>query len=170
VAHLRLTYEDQCFTCKLPRLTRKDITYTCSMVCVVTSFCVVIYLFETFFSPQMILRIYIFSKLSITCTSALSFVSSQFCAKQRRIDIKRFSMLVLVSTSYMHITFCFIVSMNRLIGKIQITAIQPFCNLTYCNTLLFLCCSMYGLFCIILCTFVLYYCYRVSTQLQLTNR
>jgi len=84
----------------------------------------------------MILRIYIFSKLFITYISALSFVSSQFCAKQKRIDIKIFSMVVLVSTSYMHITFCFIVSMNRQIGNIQIASMQPFHNLTYCNSLI----------------------------------
>jgi len=84
----------------------------------------------------MILRIYIFSKLFITCTSALSFVSSQFCAKQKRIDIKIFGMLVLVITSYMHISFCFIVSMNRQIGNIQMYSMQPFHNLTYCNSLI----------------------------------
>lgn len=136
MARLHLTYEDQCFTCKLPRLTRRDIIYTWSMVSVFTYFCVVIWLFETFFSPQMILRIYIFSKQFVTCTSALSFNSSQFCAKQNRIDIKIFSMLVLVSTSYTHITFYLIVSVNRQIGNIQIYSMHPFHNLTYRNSLI----------------------------------
>jgi len=84
----------------------------------------------------MILRIYIFSKLFFTSTNALSFVSHQFCAKQKRIDIQIFSMLVLVNISYMPITFSFIVSMNRQIGNIQISSMQPFHNLTYCNSLI----------------------------------
>ena len=34
----------------------------------------------------------------------------------------------------------------------------------------YLCCSMYCLFCVVLCIVcVLYYCHRVATQLQLTN-
>jgi len=78
----------------------------------------------------MILRIYIFSKLFFISTNALSFVSHQFCAKQKRIDIQIFSMLVLVNISYMPITFCFIVSMNRQIGNIQISSMQPCHNLT----------------------------------------
>jgi hypothetical protein len=41
---------------------------------------------------------------------------------------------VLVNTSWMHITFCFIVSMNRQIGSIQISSMQLFHNLTYCNS------------------------------------
>ena len=44
-------------------------------------------------------------------------------------------MLVLVSTTYMHISFCFIVSVNRPIGKIQIYPLQPLDNLAYCNSL-----------------------------------
>jgi len=62
------------------------------------------------------------------------FVSSQFCSKQKRTNIKTFTVLVLVSTSYMLITFCLIVSMNRQTGNLQISSTQPSHNLTYSNS------------------------------------
>ena len=81
-------------------------------------------------------RFIFFPQLFITCTSALSFVSSQFCAKQKRTDIKRFSILVLVNNSYMRVTVCLIVSMNRQTSNIQISSTKSSHNWNYCNSLI----------------------------------
>ena len=97
-------------------------------------FCFVIQLIEIFFSSQMILRIYIFFQALYHLYQCSFFVSSPFCSKQKRTHIEKFSILVLVSTSYKLITFCLIVSMNRQTSNIQISSTQPSHNLTYSNS------------------------------------